>query len=78
MVLPSLLPNTPGGYAKTWRATKYSILVLLLLMLLLVSAQITLASPSDKWDENVQPIIVTDYLKDENAGNYFLRSTNEF
>ena len=63
---------TATGNEKTWNVTNCIMLVLPLMMFVLASSQFVLASPSDKWDENIRPIIVTDYLKDKNAGkNYF-------
>ena len=59
---------TASGNTITWYVTNYVWLVLPLLMLVLASSQFIYASPSDKWDENIRPIIVTDYLKDKNAG----------
>ena len=56
----------------TWYVNYCVMLVLPLLMLVLASSQFILASPTDKWDENIRPIIVTDYLKDKNAGKKHL------
>ena len=64
-----MMPNaTTAGHARTRNVTNHVLVLLPLMMLLLTSLQIILASPSDKWDENIRPILVTDYLKDKNAG----------
>ena len=55
-------------HKKTWNITRCLILVLPLMIFILSSSEIILASRSDKWDENIRPKLVTDYLKDKNAG----------
>ena len=64
-----MMPNDlTSGHTKTRNVTSLVLVLLPLMMFLLASLQIILASPSDKWDENIRPIFVTDYLKDKNAG----------
>jgi hypothetical protein len=63
---------TAAGNEKTWNVQNCVMLVLPLMMLILASSPFVLASPSDKWDENIRPIIVTDYLKDKNAGKKYV------
>ena len=64
-----MMPNDlTSGHTKTRNVTSLVLVLLPLMMFLLASLQIILASPSDKWDENIRPILVTDYLKDKNAG----------
>ena len=64
-----MMPNDlTSGHTKTRNVTSLVLVLLPLMMFLLASLQISLASPSDKWDENIRPILVTDYLKDKNAG----------
>ena len=65
----NMMPNDlTSGHTKTRNVTSLVLVLLPLMMFLLASLQIILASPSDKWDENIRPILVTDYLKDKNAG----------
>ena len=63
--------TTAACNASIWNVTTCVMLVLQLLMLVLASSQLVFASPTDKWDENIRPIIVTDYLKDKNAGKKY-------
>ena len=56
-------------YTKTWNAVvRCFISVLPLIIFILCTSETILASPGDKWDENIRPKIVTDYLKNTNAG----------
>ena len=70
--------TTSAGHTITRNVTKYFIMLVLVLMFLLASLKITNASPSDKWDENIRPIIITDYIKDKNAGKKFTYPENQF
>ena len=63
--------TTSAGHTITRNVTRYFIMLVPVLMVLLASLKITNASPSDKWDENIRPIIITDYIKDKNAGKKF-------
>ena len=69
ILIAIMMPNnTTPGHTRTRNVTNHVPVLLPLMMFLLASLQIILASPSDKWDENIRPIFVTDYLKDKNAG----------
>ena len=70
--------TTSAGHTITRNVTKYFIMLVPVLMVLLASLKITNASPSDKWDENIRPIIITDYIKDKNAGKKFTYPENQF
>lgn len=70
--------TTSAGHTITRNVTKYFIMLVPVLMVLLASFKITNASPSDKWDENIRPIIITDYIKDKNAGKKFTYPQNQF
>lgn len=70
--------TTSAGHTITRNVTRYFIMLVPVLMVLLASLKITNASPSDKWDENIRPIIITDYIKDKNAGKKFTYPENQF
>ena len=70
--------TTSAGHTITRNVTKYFIMLVPVLMVLLASLKITNASPSDKWDENIRPIIITDYIKGKNAGKKFTYLQNQF
>ena len=53
---------------RKWNVSNDVIFILLLMMCIFQFVEITNASPVDKWDENIRPKLVTNYLKKENEG----------
>ena len=54
---------------RKWNVSSHVVIFILLLMMCIFGViEIIHASPVDKWDENIRPRLVTNYLKKENIG----------